>query len=67
LAYDYERKSASRKGLIPVYINNVNEVVPAEFHGSAHLAALSNAEGIIVLNPGVKSLNKGEIVSVRQI
>ena len=67
LATDYERKSAFRKGLIPVYINNVKEVVPAEFHGSAHLAALSNAEGIIVLNPGIKSLKKGEIVSVRQI
>jgi molybdopterin molybdotransferase len=34
LASDYERKSASRKGLIPVYINSVKEVVPAEFHGS---------------------------------
>jgi len=67
LACDYERKSASRKGLIPVYINNVREVVPLEFHGSAHLAALSNAEGIIVLNPGIKTLKKGEIVSVRQI
>jgi molybdopterin molybdotransferase len=67
LACDYERKSASRKGLIPVYINNVKEVVPADYHGSAHLAALSNAEGIIVLNPGIKSLKKGEIVSVRQI
>jgi molybdopterin molybdotransferase len=67
LATEYERKSASRKGLIPVYINNSKEVVPAEFHGSAHLAALSYAEGIIVLNPGIKSLKKGEIVSVRQI
>jgi molybdopterin molybdotransferase len=67
LAIGYERKSASRKGLIPVYINNSREVVPAEFHGSAHLAALAYAEGIIVLNPGIKSLKKGEIVSVRQI
>ena len=67
LATEYERKSASRKGLIPVYINSSREVVPAEFHGSAHLAALTYAEGIIVLNPGIKSLKKGEIVSVRQI
>lgn len=67
LAIDYERKSASRKGLIPVYINSDREVVPAEFHGSAHLAALSSAEGIIVLDPGITSLKKGEIVSVRQI
>jgi molybdopterin molybdotransferase len=67
LAADYERKSASRKGLIPVYININKEVVPVEFHGSAHLTALSYADGIIVLNPGIKSLRKGEIVSVRQI
>jgi molybdopterin molybdotransferase len=67
LAINYERKSSDRLGLIPVYINKDMEVVPVDFHGSAHIAALSHTEGIIALKPGIKSLTKGEIVDVRQI
>ena len=43
------------------------EVVPVEFHGSAHIAALSYSDGIIAMKPGIKTLKKGEIVNVRQI
>ena len=67
LAVDCQRKSDSRKGLIPVKINYDNEVLPVDFHGSAHIAALSEADGIIVMEPGIRSLKKGEIVNVRQI
>jgi molybdopterin molybdotransferase len=67
LAMDYERKSSDRLGLIPVYINKDMEVVPADYHGSAHIAALSYSDGIIALQPGIRSLTKGEIVNVRQI
>ena len=67
MAVDYVRKSSSRLGFIPVSINEKKEVIPVEFHGSAHLTALSGAEGIIALKPGLNSLKKGEIVNVRQI
>lgn len=67
MAVDYVRKSSSRLGFIPVSINEKNEVIPVDFHGSAHLTALSGAEGIIALKPGLNSLKKGEIVNVRQI
>jgi molybdopterin molybdotransferase len=67
MAVDYTRKSESRKGLIPVYINTDKEVMPVDFHGSAHIAALTHSDGIIIMNPGLKSLKKGEIVDVRQI
>jgi molybdopterin molybdotransferase len=67
MAVDYMRKSSSRLGFIPVSINEKKEVIPVDFHGSAHLTALSGAEGIIALKPGITSLNKGEIVNVRQI
>ena len=67
LAVNYERKSSDRKALIPVFINHNKEVMPVDFHGSAHIAALSDTNGIIALNPGIKFLNKGEIVNVRQI
>jgi molybdopterin molybdotransferase len=67
MAVDYDRKSSDRLGMIPVYINKEMEVVPVDFHGSAHIAALSDSDGIIALKPGIKSLKKGEIVNVRQI
>ena len=67
MAVDFERKSSDRLGLIPVKINENKEIVPVVYHGSAHIAALSYADGIIALKPGIRSLKKGEIVNVRQI
>lgn len=67
MAVNYERKSNDRLGIIPVFINKDTEVVPVDFHGSAHLVALSDSDGLIALKPGKKSLEKGEIVNVRQI
>ena len=67
MAVDYTRKSTSRKALIPVLINDRKEVVPVDYHGSAHISSLSCADGIIVLEIVTGSLRKGEIVDVRQI
>ena len=67
LAVRYERKSAFRMGWIPVTVNDDREVIPVDFHGSAHITALPYSDGIIVIKPGNKYLEKGEIVSVRQI
>ena len=66
MALNYERRSTDRLSLVPVYIKDM-EVVPVDFHGSAHIAALSYSDGIISMKPGIKSLAKGEIVNVRQI
>jgi molybdopterin molybdotransferase len=67
MAVRYERKSAFRMGWIPVTVNEEMEVVPVDFHGSAHITALPHSDGLIVIKPGVKTLEKGVIVSVRQI
>jgi len=67
MAVNYERKSSQRLGFIPVIINENMEVIPVDFHGSAHITALSYSDGVIALKPGIKSLIKGEIVNVRQI
>jgi molybdopterin molybdotransferase len=66
MASDYVRKRSSRKSLIPVKIIN-SEIVPLEYHGSAHIGAYPQADGIVALEIGVTSLNKGELVNVRQI
>jgi molybdopterin molybdotransferase len=63
----YSRKSADKRALIPVRITWESTAVPLEYHGSAHIAAFSEAYGILTLPEGIKSVEKGEMVSVRQI
>ena len=63
----FTRKSADRRVLIPVRITEAGTAAPLEYHGSAHIAAFSAAYGILTLPEGKKSVEKGEMVSVRQI
>jgi molybdopterin molybdotransferase len=63
----YSRKSADRTALVPVAVTKDGLVSPVEYHGSAHISAFANATGIITLPEGKKSIEKGEIVSVRQV
>lgn len=63
----FSRKFADRMGFIPVSINDEGLVTPVEYHGSAHISALPDAYGIIEIQIGITSIEKGEIVSVRQI
>jgi molybdopterin molybdotransferase len=63
----FSRKFAERLAFIPVIITEDNKVSPVEFHGSAHISALPNSDGIVALPVGLKTIEIGEIVSVRQI
>ncbi|MCX6255708.1 MAG: molybdopterin molybdotransferase MoeA [Bacteroidia bacterium] len=63
----FSRKSADRQAWIPVVITKEGLVSPIEYHGSAHISALTLADGIIALPVGKKTIEKGEVVSVRQI
>ncbi len=67
MAKDFSRKSADRLAWIPVIITKEKLVFPVEYHGSAHISALSSADGIISMDPGKNVIEKGELVSVRQI
>lgn len=67
LGVRFERKSSERMGWIPVYINENHEVMPVEYHGSAHISALSCCDGIISVPAGKHLLEKGVTVDVRQI
>lgn len=64
---NFKRRSGDRLGFIPVYITSEREVLPVDYHGSAHLTSISCAHGIIALPVGKTQIVKGEIVSVRQI
>jgi molybdopterin molybdotransferase len=63
----FTRKYAERLAFIPVMITGEGSVQAVEFHGSAHISALPEADGIISLPIGITTIDKGELVSVRQI
>lgn len=67
LASCYKRKKTERLGLIPVSITQDQKVFPVEFHGSAHIFALANADGYIMIPIGISELKEGELVDVRSL
>ncbi len=67
LAKGYKRKKVERLGLIPVLVNAYNKVEAVEFHGSAHIFALSKAEGYIMIPLGESEIKEGEFVDVRPL
>jgi len=67
LAADYSRKRAERLSWIPCTITPAGEAMPVEYHGSAHISALTGAWGMIIVPKGQSWIQKGETVSVRQI
>ncbi|MCU0459299.1 MAG: molybdopterin molybdotransferase MoeA [Bacteroidales bacterium] len=67
LATDYSRKRAERLSWIPCTITPAGEAKPVEYHGSAHISALTGAWGVITIPRGQSWIQKGEMVSVRQI
>jgi molybdopterin molybdotransferase len=64
LGITFRRKKSTRKSLIPVRIEN-GLVFPVEYHGSAHITAYTQAQGIITIDIGKTELVKGEIADVR--
>ncbi len=65
LAETYSRKKYSRKSWIPVRITEDGKVQIVNYHGSAHINALSFAQGLIVIEIGQKQIMAGELVTVR--
>jgi molybdopterin molybdotransferase len=67
LGEKYSRRSSDRMAFIPVKITDGGDAVPVEYHGSAHITALPDADGIVAIPVGKLSLEKGEMVEVRLI
>jgi molybdopterin biosynthesis enzyme len=67
LKEDFSRKSSDRMTLVPVKITGDGFVQTVDYHGSAHITALAEADGIITVPAGVKKLEKGTILTFRQI
>lgn len=67
IGVDYRRKRAERMSWIPIIINENGEIMPIDYHGSAHIHALHIADGLIGIPIGKKEVLKGEKFDVRQI
>ena len=59
-----KRKKSDRLLLIPVVINNNGEVTLVKYHGSAHIHALTKANGILQMPAGINEIKAGEGVEV---
>ena len=67
MAKAYRRKKSGRMSWLPVQINDEGAIVPLEYHGSAHINALTLADGLIAVPIGKTTIEKGDLVDVRQI
>ncbi|MHC4691548.1 MAG: molybdopterin molybdotransferase MoeA [Planctomycetota bacterium] len=60
-------KKTERDSWLPVAFTEKNKVAIVEYHGSAHINALSEADGLLCIPTGVAELKEGTTVAVRQI
>ncbi len=61
------RKNTEREFFFPVDITEELQAFPLEFHGSAHISALTDAFGIASIPAGKKFIEKGDFTDVRPI
>ena len=66
LGTSYSRKKSDRDSFIPVRIVD-GKIYPEDYHGSAHIQALTNADGFIKVPFGTTQLEEGASLDVRQI
>lgn len=67
MGQDFIRKKSDREECLPVFINEQNQVMMIEYHGSAHIHAYNLASGFIVVSVGKTEIKKGELVYVRPL
>jgi molybdopterin molybdotransferase len=67
LAVDYHRKKSERLSFIPVRLLNDGTIAPVDYHGSAHINALTNAIGLMSVPIGIAEIMKGELADVRPL
>jgi molybdopterin molybdotransferase len=67
LAHDYQRKRSERLALAPAKVNGNGEVELLNYHGSAHIFALAQAQLMVMVPIGVSQLKKGDLVNVRSV
>jgi molybdopterin molybdotransferase len=62
LQKDFVRRKTERAEFVPCKLSENMTIQPIEFHGSAHLSALLQADGFFVVPKGIKQINAQENV-----
>jgi molybdopterin molybdotransferase len=62
LGFDFNRRKADRTAFIPCRLTTKGSVEKIDYHGTAHLMALSNSDGFFVVPTSVTQLSAGETV-----
>jgi len=62
---DIARKDTDRQSWMPVKLTGDAAVRPVAYHGSAHVPALCDADGLIAMDIGVAKIERGTSVRVR--
>jgi molybdopterin molybdotransferase len=62
LGQDFARKNTERLEYVPARVSETGVVLPVEFHGSAHLTALMQSDGFLVVPIGPAKLPAGSRV-----
>ena len=60
-------KKAKRQRWLPVAITDKGTIQPIEYHGSAHINALCDADGLVSMDIGVSKIEKAAVVTIRLI
>ena len=61
------QKRADRTAFLPAALDADGRVQPQDFHGSAHLLALSSADGLLRIGQGVHEISEGHAVAFHPI
>jgi len=61
------RKNAERDSWLPVVLRENGKIAQIGYHGSAHINALCEADGLLCVPAGVTEIKEGTTVAVRQI
>jgi len=67
LAQAFRRRKADRQSTIPVRFQEPGWVAPVEYHGSAHILAISQADALLTIPVGVSEIKEGTTVYVRPL
>ena len=60
-------RKAKRQRWLPVEITERGTVTPIEYHGSAHINSLCNADGLVCMDVGVSEIKNGTSIAVKLI
>ena len=61
------RKKTERDSWLPVFFTENGKAAKLEYHGSAHINALCQADGLLRIPAGTAQIEEGATVAVRQI